>query len=93
MIEVQGPEGPKGTPGPPGFSERQIKDLFMMQSANWPGRTLCLKRYLPEHQMEFADLMRRGEGRWIFIPLDYGQPETGDHSMLQKLVSEGWLVD
>jgi hypothetical protein len=65
---------------------------MMANSDLWPNRTLCLKRYLPKNRMEFADLMRRGD-QFMFIPLDYGQPETGDQTMLERLVNEGWVVD
>jgi hypothetical protein len=76
------------------MNERGMKDLAMMLGDNWPCRTLCLKKYSEDaHQMDFADLMRREEGKFIFIPLDVGQPETGDKTMLERLVNEGWLVD
>jgi hypothetical protein len=65
----------------------------MSDPASWPGRTLCLKRYLPKNQMEFADLMHHGDDRYQFIPLDYGSPQSGDKTLLEQLVLEGWVVD
>jgi hypothetical protein len=77
-------------------SPRERRDLEMMANPkSWPNKSLCLKKYLPEHQMAFADLFDGGPGEYVFIPTegDTNLLRRGRLDMLEELILEGWMVD
>lgn len=76
------------------MNSRQEQDFNQMKDpATWPGQKLCLKRYFPDRQIEFADLLSGADGTFNFVPLEGRGRRHGDIALLENLIKDGWTVD
>lgn len=65
---------------------------FMTTPGKWPHQESCaIKRYLPNHQMEFGTIFKEETG--FRIQYENGNSEVVSAEFINVMVKDGWRVD